>query len=97
MTKNNPAYRQEFFGPVALIFPAKDEEVAIAIANDSPFDLGGSVYTTDIERGKRVASRMETVRSSSTIPMSALRTCLLAELSVLDTEKNSPILALKSL
>lgn len=57
---DNPAYKQEFFGPVALIFPAKDEEEAIAIANDSPFGLGGSVYTSDIERGKRVASRVET-------------------------------------
>jgi len=60
VTPDNPAYRQEFFGPVALVFSAKDEDEAIAIANDSPFGLGGSVYTTDIERGKRVASRMET-------------------------------------
>jgi succinate-semialdehyde dehydrogenase / glutarate-semialdehyde dehydrogenase len=60
ITTDNPAYKQEFFGPVALIFPAKDENDAIAIANDSPFGLGGSVYTVDIERGKRVASRMET-------------------------------------
>src|ERR1700723_3616034 len=57
---DNPAYRQEFFGPVALIFSARNEEEAIAIANDSPFGLNGSVYTTDIERGKRVASRLET-------------------------------------
>jgi succinate-semialdehyde dehydrogenase / glutarate-semialdehyde dehydrogenase len=60
VTFDNPAYTQEFFGPVALILPAKDEGHAIAIANDSPFGLGGSVYTSDIERGKRVASRMET-------------------------------------
>src|SRR5271168_4684140 len=60
ITSDNPAYRQEFFGPAALVFPAKDEEEAIAIANDSPFGLGGSVYTSDVERGKRVASRMET-------------------------------------
>jgi succinate-semialdehyde dehydrogenase/glutarate-semialdehyde dehydrogenase len=59
VTRDNPAYNQEFFGPVALVFPAKDEEDAIAIANDSPFGLGGSVYTSDIERGKRVASRIE--------------------------------------
>ena len=59
VTRDNPAYNQEFFGPVALVFPAKDEEEAIAIANDSPFGLGGSVYTSDIERGKRVASRIE--------------------------------------
>jgi succinate-semialdehyde dehydrogenase/glutarate-semialdehyde dehydrogenase len=56
----NPAYKQEFFGPVALVFPARNEDEAIAIANDSPFGLGGSVYTMDVERGKRVASRIET-------------------------------------
>lgn len=60
VTPDNPAYRQEFFGPVALFFAAKDEDDAIAIANDSPFGLGGSVYTSDIEHGKRVASRIET-------------------------------------
>jgi succinate-semialdehyde dehydrogenase/glutarate-semialdehyde dehydrogenase len=59
VTRDNPAYNQEFFGPVALVFRAKEEEEAIAIANDSPFGLGGSVYTSDIERGKRVASRIE--------------------------------------
>ena len=60
LTSDNPAYKQEFFGPVALIFPAKDEAEAIAIANDSPFGLGGSVYSTDIERAKRVTSHVET-------------------------------------
>jgi succinate-semialdehyde dehydrogenase/glutarate-semialdehyde dehydrogenase len=60
ITPNNPAYKQEFFGPAALVFRAKDEADAIAIANDSPFGLGGSVYSTDIERAKRVASRVET-------------------------------------
>ena len=57
---DNPAYSQEFFGPVALIFPAMNEEDAIAIANDSPFGLGGSVYSANIERAKHVASRIET-------------------------------------
>src|ERR1700723_1854931 len=60
VTSDNPAYKQEFFGPAALVFPAKDEEEAIAIANDSPFGLGGSVYSSDIERATRVASRLET-------------------------------------
>jgi succinate-semialdehyde dehydrogenase/glutarate-semialdehyde dehydrogenase len=60
ITPDNPAYKQEFFGPVALVLPAKDEEEAIAIANDSPLGLGGSIYTRDIEHGKRVASRIET-------------------------------------
>jgi succinate-semialdehyde dehydrogenase/glutarate-semialdehyde dehydrogenase len=56
----NPAYRQEFFGPVALFFRVKDEDAAVALANDSDFGLGGSVFTKDIARGKRVASRVET-------------------------------------
>jgi succinate-semialdehyde dehydrogenase/glutarate-semialdehyde dehydrogenase len=56
---DNPAYKQEFFGPVAMVFPAKDEDEAIAIANDSAFGLGGSIYTVDIERATQVASRIE--------------------------------------
>jgi succinate-semialdehyde dehydrogenase/glutarate-semialdehyde dehydrogenase len=56
----NPAFREEFFGPVALFFPVKDEEAAIALANDSDFGLGGSVFTKDLARGQRVASRIET-------------------------------------
>ena len=56
----NPAFRDEFFGPVAMFFRVKDEDAAIALANDSDFGLGGSVFTQDIERGKRVASRVDT-------------------------------------
>lgn len=57
---DNPAYREEFFGPVALYFRVKDEDEAIALANDSEFGLGGSVFTKDVARGKRVASRVDT-------------------------------------
>ncbi len=57
---DNPAFRDEFFGPVALFFRVKDEDAAIALANESDFGLGGSVFTKDIARGKRVASRVET-------------------------------------
>ncbi len=56
----NPAYYQEFFAPVALVFRVKDENEAIKLANDSPYGLGGSVITKDIERGKRVARQIET-------------------------------------
>ena len=60
ISPKNPAYSEEFFGPVALFFRVADEDAAVALANDSPFGLGGSVFTQDIERGKRVASRMDT-------------------------------------
>jgi succinate-semialdehyde dehydrogenase / glutarate-semialdehyde dehydrogenase len=60
ITADNPAYKQEFFGPAALVFSAKDEADAIRIANDTPFGLGGSIYSTNIDRAKRVASRVET-------------------------------------
>lgn len=56
----NPAFRDEFFGPVAMFFRVKDEDAAIALANDSDFGLGGSVWCKDVARGKRVASRVET-------------------------------------
>ena len=57
---DNPAFRDEFFGPVALFFRVKDEDEAIALANDSDFGLGGSVFTKDVVRGKRIATRVET-------------------------------------
>ena len=60
ITPGNPAFHQEFFAPVALIFRVKNEKEAIKLANDSPYGLGGSVITKDIERGKRVARQIET-------------------------------------
>jgi succinate-semialdehyde dehydrogenase / glutarate-semialdehyde dehydrogenase len=56
---SNPAYRQEFFGPVVLFFRAKDERDALAIANDSPFGLGGSICTSNTQRAKRLASQLQ--------------------------------------
>lgn len=55
----NPAFRGEFFGPVVSFYRVEDEAAAIALANDSDFGLGGSVWTKDEERGKRVASQVE--------------------------------------
>ena len=57
---NNPAYKQEFFGPVALFFRVANQTEAIALANDSPFGLGGSVFTQDLARGKDVARQIDT-------------------------------------
>ncbi len=57
---DNPAFRDEFFGPVVSFYRVKDEAAAIALANDSDFGLGGSVFTKDVARGKRVASQVDT-------------------------------------
>jgi succinate-semialdehyde dehydrogenase/glutarate-semialdehyde dehydrogenase len=57
--RDNPAYEEEFFGPVALVFIAEDAEDAIRIANDSPFGLGGSIWTKDIKRGQELARQVE--------------------------------------
>jgi succinate-semialdehyde dehydrogenase/glutarate-semialdehyde dehydrogenase len=50
--------REETFGPVIAIRPVASAEEAIQLANDSPFGLSASVWTTDARRGKQVASRV---------------------------------------
>jgi len=50
--------REEIFGPVLAIMPYRDEEDAIAIANDSPFGLAAYVQSADLERARRVAFRL---------------------------------------
>jgi succinate-semialdehyde dehydrogenase/glutarate-semialdehyde dehydrogenase len=52
-------YREELFGPVAMVFKAADEDDAIRIANDTPYGLGSYVFTTDAEQARRVADRIE--------------------------------------
>ena len=57
--KGTPAYDEELFGPVAAVMTVPDEETAIAVANDTKYGLGGSVYTRDLERGRRVADQID--------------------------------------
>jgi succinate-semialdehyde dehydrogenase/glutarate-semialdehyde dehydrogenase len=60
ISDDNPIRNWEFFGPVSMFFRAKDEEDAIRIANDSPFGLGGSVFTSNPRHGAEVAKKIST-------------------------------------
>jgi succinate-semialdehyde dehydrogenase/glutarate-semialdehyde dehydrogenase len=59
VTPENPASKEEFFGPVAQVYRAKDEADAVRIANDTPYGLGSYVYTTDPEQAARVADQID--------------------------------------
>jgi succinate-semialdehyde dehydrogenase/glutarate-semialdehyde dehydrogenase len=54
-----PAAAEEVFGPVAALMDAENEEVAVALANSSRYGLGAAVWTSDLERGERIAGRIE--------------------------------------
>ncbi|MEW5795774.1 MAG: NAD-dependent succinate-semialdehyde dehydrogenase [Candidatus Zixiibacteriota bacterium] len=58
--KGMAVYAEETFGPVSAIIPVKDTEEAIAVANDSPFGLGGAVWSRDLKKAEMVARRVET-------------------------------------
>lgn len=60
VTRDNPAYFEEFFGPVAQVHVVRDDDALIELANDSPFGLGGSIFSSDIDRARGLASRIET-------------------------------------
>jgi succinate-semialdehyde dehydrogenase/glutarate-semialdehyde dehydrogenase len=57
--RSHAAYREELFGPVAMVFKARDEAEAIEIANDTPYGLGSYVFTTDPVQAERVAEEIE--------------------------------------
>jgi NAD-dependent aldehyde dehydrogenases len=58
--EDNPARYWEFFGPVSMLFRARDETDAVRIANDSPFGLGGSVFTANPAHGAEIAAKIST-------------------------------------
>jgi succinate-semialdehyde dehydrogenase/glutarate-semialdehyde dehydrogenase len=59
ITPDSPAYHDEIFGPVALLFRARDIDDAIRIANDSPFGLGASAWTTDHRERSQFVRELE--------------------------------------
>jgi succinate-semialdehyde dehydrogenase / glutarate-semialdehyde dehydrogenase len=59
VTRDNPVYNDELFGPIAQVFRASSEAEAIEIANDTPYGLGAFVFTTDPEQAMRVSDEIE--------------------------------------
>jgi succinate-semialdehyde dehydrogenase/glutarate-semialdehyde dehydrogenase len=59
VTPEMDAYREEFFGPVGVVYRAADEDEAVRIANDTPFGLGSFLFTTDEAQAQRVADKIE--------------------------------------
>lgn len=59
VTKDMRSYSEEFFGPVAVVYSVSSDEEALALANDTPYGLGGAVFCTEPERARRVAQRLE--------------------------------------
>jgi acyl-CoA reductase-like NAD-dependent aldehyde dehydrogenase len=57
---DDPAYTEEVFGPVVAVVPFSDEAQAVAMANDTPYGLSGSIWTRDVGRAIRVARGVET-------------------------------------
>lgn len=59
VTNDMSVARTEIFGPVAVVIPFRTEAEAIAMANDSPYGLGAGIWTQDVARAHRVASKLE--------------------------------------
>jgi len=59
VANDSPLAREEIFGPIAPLIRAADEEHALHLANDTPYGLSSSVFTSDMERGLRFARRIE--------------------------------------
>lgn len=69
-----PAFDEELFGPVAALVAATDAEDALALANASPYGLGGSVWTADTARGLALARRLEVgMATVNAVPRSDFR------------------------
>ena len=60
ITPENPLFYEEMFGPIVVYYVAENDDEAIKLANNSHYGLGGAVFSSNIERAKKVASQIET-------------------------------------
>ncbi|MBC7630219.1 NAD-dependent succinate-semialdehyde dehydrogenase [Aeromicrobium sp.] len=68
ITKDMRAYREELFGPVAVVYSVSSDEEALALANDTTYGLGGAVFSTDPARAKAMAERLDVGMSNVNTP-----------------------------
>ena len=59
ISEDNPIHIQELFGPVASFYVVENENEAVSLANATPFGLGASVFTADVDRGRKIAAKIE--------------------------------------
>lgn len=59
VTPQMRAYREELFGPVAVVYKVSSDEEALELANDTDYGLGGAVFSSDVDRATRVAARLD--------------------------------------
>ena len=59
ITPDMAAHHEELFGPVAVVYRVADDDEALALANDTPYGLGGAVFSTDPERARRLAEGLD--------------------------------------
>jgi acyl-CoA reductase-like NAD-dependent aldehyde dehydrogenase len=81
VTPDMRAYQEELFGPVAVLYRVESADAAVDLANDSPYGLGGAVFTSDMRIADEVADRLEvgmvgintTVKSAPDLPFGGVK------------------------
>ncbi|BDX29835.1 succinate-semialdehyde dehydrogenase [Mycobacterium antarcticum] len=68
ITKEMRAYREELFGPVAVVYSVSSDEEALELANDTDYGLGGAVFSTDTQRAEQIARRLESGMANVNTP-----------------------------
>jgi succinate-semialdehyde dehydrogenase/glutarate-semialdehyde dehydrogenase len=68
ITPEMRAYREELFGPVAVVYAVASDDEALTLANDSDYGLGGAVFSTDRKRAEKVAQLLESGMSNVNAP-----------------------------